>query len=153
MTLRAFLLLVPLFVAACGETPAPPPTPSLPPRIGRRRPPALHLKSMAAPVDEKVALLKKVTGVYGDTRVAPKAHFELVLHQLLLEPPAFDDAFASARAFSERHPAEPLVSEGFHRVYDAAKFRGRPELVPLRRGGMACMARRTRRRGTTCRRR
>lgn len=130
MPLAALLLFALLGIAGCSDPPTPPATP--PPAEDREaKASALLTRSRAAPVDEKVVLLKKVAGVYGDTKVAPRAHFELVLYQLLLEPPAFDEAFASARAFAERHPTEPLVSEGFHRVYDAAKFRGKPDLVPV----------------------
>jgi hypothetical protein len=130
MPLAALLLFALLGIAGCGDPPTPPAPP--PPAEDREaKASALLTRSRAAPVDEKVVLLKKVAGVYGDTKVAPRAHFELVLYQLLLEPPAFDEAFASARAFAERHPTEPLVSEGFHRVYDAAKFRGKPDLVPV----------------------
>ncbi len=130
--LRNRLLVLATFAAAlgCGNSSEAPKAPAAAqPEDRERKAMSLHTRSAAAPVDEKVTMLRRIVGVYGDTKIAPRAYYELVFYLLQCEPAAFEEAFAASKSFAERFPTEPLVTEAFHRVHDACHFGGREELV------------------------
>lgn len=131
MSRTQILFIVALaIVAGCGDAVvAPSPVAPVVPEDREQKAIALHTLVMSAPVDEKVVLLRRIVGVYGDTKIAPRANFELVFFLMQCHPPEFDAAFVAVKAYSERYPTEPLVSEAFHRVHDVCNGMGRADLV------------------------
>jgi hypothetical protein len=120
--LCAFSLLALLWCLAhatsCRKDPAAPPAEDAAERA--RKASVLFREAQAAPIPEKYDRFRRLIALYDDTPSGQSGYLDLIVYLTRDRPPQTAEALKYARAFRDRHPTDPRVSEGFRQVADTA---------------------------------